>query len=269
MRTLFQKTLPAILLVFFFETVSAVEIKNPLDAVVALGHEMSEMRHMLEIYAMIGTGVSFHLPKEQMKKSIRQYEETITAIEKKIPDTVVQNQITQGRTAWGSVKQALMTSLQSVKPSAEAMRKEAVFIHGNIRKVIRAMETMKTHLLAQTKFKAINELNAALEIDASARRLSAHYAMWMWNLPDPTIEAHWQNGMKIYAHSLDILSASSLNANSEFHQNLTTARQQLQSFSMMHKMALDKRFTPALAQMRAAAASDAAMNMSEIILKQK
>jgi hypothetical protein len=60
----------SIMLSFTFQSLHAVEIKTPLDAVQAMGHEMSEMRHMLETYAMIGTGVTFQLPKEKLKDSI-------------------------------------------------------------------------------------------------------------------------------------------------------------------------------------------------------
>ncbi len=246
----------------------AVEIKTPLQAVQALGHEMSEMRHMLETFAMIGTGVTFQLPKEQLKRSVALYEEVIAALEKEFPDKDIQKQIAIGHKGWAPVKQALESALQANKPSPEAMKKGAIYIHGNIRTVIKAMESMKATMLTRAKFKAIKALNAAIEIDASARRLSAHYAMWMWDLPDPTIEAHWQKGARIYAQSLEILDASPFAADPAFKALLDTARQQLSLFGMIHKMAEHKRFTPALAQTRAAKASEAAIKMAEVILKE-
>ena len=243
----------------------AVEIKTPLQAVQALGHEMSEMRHMLETFAMIGTGVTFQLPKEQLKRSVALYEEVIATIEKGFSDEAIQKQVAIGRKGWTPVKQALEAALEA-NPSHEAMKKGAIYVHGNIRTVIKAMESMKATMLTKAKFKAIKELNAAIEIDASARRLSAHYAMWMWELPDPTIEAHWQKGAKIYAKSLEILEASAFATDPAFKALLDTARQQLSLFGMMHKMAEHKRFTPALAQTRAAKASDAAIKMAKVIL---
>ena len=245
----------------------AVEIKTPLQAVQVLGHEMSEMRHMLETFAMIGTGVTFQLPKKQLKRSVALYEEVIAAMEKGFPDEAIQKQIAIGRKGWVPVKQALEASLQA-KPSPEVMKKGAIYIHGNIRTVIKAMESMKATMLTRAKFKAIKALNAAIEIDASARRLSAHYAMWMWDLPDPTIEAHWQKGARIYAKSLETLEASSFATDPAFKALLDAARQQLSLFGMMHKMAEHKRFTPALAQTRAAKASEAAIKMAEVILKE-
>jgi hypothetical protein len=254
-------------IVLFPLTVQALVIKTSLEAVRALGHEMSEMRHMLEIYAMIGTGVSFRLPKEQMKTSITLYEDVITQIEKSFHDKEIKQQILISRNGWIPVKKALETSLLDTRLASDRMKKEAIYIHGHIRKVIKAMEAMKEHLLSKTKFKAIKELNAAIEIDASSRRLSAHYAMWMWDLDDPTIEAHWQKGVKIYASSLALLEASTFVSDPVFKKALICVRQQLKIFLMMHDAASRKVFTPALIQIRSEKACNAAIKMIKVILK--
>jgi len=47
-------------------SLSASTIKTPLDSVEIMGHKMSEMRHMLESFAMIDSGVDFRLPKDQL-----------------------------------------------------------------------------------------------------------------------------------------------------------------------------------------------------------
>ena len=243
----------------------ALEIKTPLKAVEALGHEMSEMRHMLETFVMIGSGVSYKLPKEQLKTSINLYEDVIAGMEKGFTDDVIQKQIAMGRKGWAPVKQALEISLQD-KPSREAMKKKAIFVHGNIRTVIKAMEAMKAHMVTQAKFSAIKELNAAIEIDASARRLSAHYAMAMWKLPDPTIEKHWQKGVAVYTQSLKILEKSLFADDPAFAKNLKITQKMLASFNMMHDMAMGGVFTPAILQKRANKTSQAAMQMVKIIL---
>jgi len=89
------------------------------------------------------------------------------------------------------------------------------------------MEAMKAYMVTQVKFPEISALNAAIEIDASARRLSAHYAMAMWDLPDPTIEAHWQKGVAIYAKSLQVLKKSPLVADASFEKSLRTTQKML------------------------------------------
>jgi len=241
-------------------------ITKPLDAVQALGHEMSEMRHMLEIYAMIGTGVSFRLPKTQMRHSIALYEAVIDQIQARFADPEIQKQIEVSREGWQPVKKALETALQEQRASADEMKKEAIFIHGSIRKVIKAMESMKAYMLTKAQFKEIKALNAAIEIDASARRLSAHYAMWMWNVPDPTIEAHWQKGVSIYKASLALLEKSLFTQSASFQKLLAVAQKQLQLFEMMHEAAKRGVFAPVLIQIRAEKASEAATEMTEIIL---
>jgi len=249
--------------------VHAVEIKTPLDAVQALGHEMSEMRHMLETYAMIGAGVSFKLPREQLKASMSLYEEVISQMEKQFADKEIQEQITVSHTSWAPVKKALETALQKCQPSPKEMKEEAIFIHGNIRSVIKALEAMKSYMLTKTAFKAIGELDAAIEIDASARRLSAHYAMWMWDLDDPTIEQHWQKGMNIYAHSVAVLEKSTFAQKERFGKMLAKVKKQLEIFEMMHAAASRELFTPALIQVRAQKTSETAMKMMAMILHQE
>jgi len=129
-----RKIILSFTILFSFQSLSALEIKTPLDAVQALGHEMSEMRHMLETFAMIGTRVTFQLPKEQLKSSIDLYENVIANMEKAFSDDAIQKQIVIGRKGWAPVKQALEASLQK-KLDRAILRKMAIFIHGNIRTI--------------------------------------------------------------------------------------------------------------------------------------
>jgi len=125
---------------------------------------------------------------------------------------------------------------------------------------------MKAYMVTQAEFPAIKELNAAIEIDASARRLSAHYAMAMWKLPDPTIEEHWQKGIAIYTKSLKTLAQSPFADDPAFAKNLKIAQKMLTSFTMMHDMAVNDVYTPAVIQKRALKTSRAAMQMVKMIL---
>jgi len=69
-------------LLFASSGAHAIEIKTPLEAVEALGHEMSEMRHMLETFVMIGNEMTYKLPKEKLKASIRRYEDMMAGVKK-------------------------------------------------------------------------------------------------------------------------------------------------------------------------------------------
>jgi hypothetical protein len=91
--------------------------------------------------------------------------------------------------------------------------------------------------------------------------------MWMWDLDDPTIEAHWQKGVKIYASSLALLEASTFVSDPVFKKALICVRQQLKIFLMMHDAASRKVFTPALIQIRSEKACNAAIKMIKVILK--
>ena len=189
-------------------TLHAITLNNNKDTILALGMEMSNMRKMLESYIMIGAEIDYKHPDQKLKNGIIHYETLLTTIEKKYPDDkTIQESILISRHAWKYVKEAMQLTLQHV--SLERLKKGANFIHGNIRTVIKEMEHMKKYLLETSNIQDKEALNASIEIAASARRLSAHYMMALWHLNDPTIQKHWNKGLKIYGDSLEILKNSS------------------------------------------------------------
>lgn len=185
------------------------------DTVLKLGMEMSNMRNMLEAFILIGAKIKYKNPTKKLKEGIVHYENMIDAIQNDYPnDKVIQQSIATSRKAWPIVKGAMELALQNV--SLEKLKKGAIFIHGNIRTVIKEMAHMKNHIFKVSSIQNKEALNASIEIAASARRLSAHYMMDLWNLEDATIEKHWKKGMKIYGDSMHILKTSVYMKNPRF-----------------------------------------------------
>ena len=179
-----------LLIAALFSTVHlhAATITHKVDAILALGAEMSHVRAMLENYTTIGAKIAFKNPKKRLKEEIEAHDALMQTLKSTFKDPEVQQQVTEGLTAWAPVKKALLTA-QSGADRAQ-MRTQAQFVHDNIRAVIKNLAALKKTFLNQAKIPHAKELNAAIEIAASARRLSAHYMMYMWKLPDPTIEKH-------------------------------------------------------------------------------
>ncbi len=241
--------------------VHAVGIKNDKDAILALGMEMSNVRKMLEAYILIGNNVAYRDPSEKLKKRIAGYEELLNNLENDFQDIAVQESIKKSRVAWKPVKNALDTTLQEANEAS--MKESAIFIHGNIRSVIRELSNMKKYFLNKTDMGNKESLNAAIEIGASARRLSAHYMMKMWKLDDPTIEQHWNKGLKIYKDSLEILMQSPFYEDPKFKKILQKCSKSHVYFTKIGKKS---RFSPALINKRTTIVFEDAKTMTQMIL---
>ncbi len=243
-------------------TLNAGGEQNSINAILDLGKQMSNMRNMLESYALIATKVSYKSPDKRLQQGIAEYESTIDRMDKNFKDEEISNDVKISREAWQPVKTALLTALKD--NNADRLKEEGLYIHGNIRTVIKEMETMKKYLLEKEKIKNGAELNAAIEIAASSQRLSAHYMMKMWDLDDPTIQKHWDKGAKIYADSIKLLKASSYYKDPEFKKLLDNTETQLNYFLTV--VMFDGKFVPVLVHDKAQKAYKSANKMAEIIL---
>ena len=267
---MFKRFLKAVVIVSVGVTVALypmerVVIKNDTDAVRAMGAQISHMRHMLEIYSLIGTGVTYKDPQKRLKVIILDYEETIKTVGKRDKnDKYIQDSIARSEKAWEPLKKEMDRALSGKETQAE-LEKGAMFVHDNIRSVIREMENMKHHFVEISGTKNLEMLDAALDVSTSARRMSAHYMMKMWGLPDPTIEKHWNKGAEIFKKSLEILSKSEFAKDPEFKKELDIAQNSFNFF--MTVINFKNKYVPVAVQDKADKAYKAGMMMAKYILE--
>jgi len=241
----------------------AMEINNDKESILALGMEMSNMRDMLEAYIMVGAKVEYKNPTQKLQDGILHYEDLLLSIQKKYPDdTQIQASVTASLKAWKHVKKAMLLALNN--ETLEKMKKGAIFIHGNIRTVIKELAKMKQHFLDQSNINNKDALNASMEIAASSRRLSAHYMMDLWHLDDPTIQAHWNKGLKIYGDSIKVLKNSSYMNDKKFSRLL---KQCISYHRYFTKMGNKQKIYSILIDKKADIAFRKAKEMTEIILQ--
>ena len=250
------------ILSFNLINIQASELKKSLHTVLAIGGQMTNMRHLLETYALIATNVSYKAPEKRLLKGILEYEGTINSIEKQYKDKEIVESIKAGKKAWKPVKEALLTSIKD--NDAKRMMKEGLFIHANIRSVIKELANMKKYLLNRYNPKDKEEINAVIEIDASSQRLSAHYMMKMWGLPDPTIQKHWDKGVKIYKESIEILKASHYYKEPKFKKLLDRTERHLKYFTMV--VTFEDKFVPILVQDKAEDVCKVSDIMGEMVI---
>jgi len=255
------KKIKLLMLITLLSSVN-VQAGDSLKSILNLGAQMSNMRNMLETYSLIATKVSYKSPDKRLKSGIKEYEGVLASIGKEFKDADIKARLKASKTAWKPVKTALMTALTD--NDAKRMTNEGLFIHANIRSVIKELAKMKKYLLEKEKIKDSEQLNASIEIAASSQRLSAHYMMKMWGLPDPTIQKHWDNGVKIYTDSIKLLKTSIYYKDEKFKKLLDTTEKHLKYFKMV--MTFEDKFVPVLVHDKAKKAYNSANEMSKIIL---
>lgn len=242
---------------------SANKIKNDLDAALALGTEMSNVRAMLENYTAIGAKIIYKNPKGRLNQNIQDHESLLDNLANSFQDPFVIKTVKESKIAWGPIREALLTT--QTEADSSKMRKSAQFIHDNIRSVIKKLSLLKKYFLEKSNFKNTDELNAAIEIAASARRLSAHYMMAMWKLPDPTIKKHWNQGIKIYSDSIAILKKSSFNRKTDFRLLLKSLEKILKYLVMASPTNEAETFIPSIVHKKCDKAFNAGNKMVKII----
>jgi hypothetical protein len=133
--------------------------------------------------------------------------------------------------------------------------------------VIKELSLMKKHLMSKAEGKNSAYLNASIEIGASARRLSSHYLMKIWNLDDPTIEEHWNKGAKIYRESLDTLKRSPYAKDPAFKTLLDDCEKQYRFFITIHD--LPNGSVPSLVNKNSSKVLAESLKMTKLILDGK
>ncbi len=254
--------------IVIFISITYLQASNPkqVKEILDVGSQMSNIRNMLETYALIATHVQFQDPKKRLKSSIKEYENLLNYLEQNFGnDKDIKKTLEASHKAWEPVKRSLLTALKN--NDKKRMMDEGLFIHSNIRTVIKELESIKGILLKKYNIKNEELLNASIEIQASSQRLSAHYAMKMWGLPDKTIDDHWNRGVEIYTKSIKILKASPFYKDAKFKKLLDDTETQLNYFKTIIKF--NKKFVPALVHKKAQRVYGDGQEITKMILKRE
>lgn len=234
-----------------------IQIENDKSAVIHLGKELSSIRNMLEIYAQITGGIKYELPKERLQYSLEELEAFLDTLDSKYgSDTIITSSTKSARELWKPVKEILENALAE-NADRKILKEKVVYVHDHIRGTIKNISKMKAHIIEVSGISHIAEINAALEIAASSRRLSAHYMMKMLNIKDPTTETHYIQGLKKYEEALLLLKASK--SSQKTADMLKIFEKRLQYFKNVWDMHI---FTPSLVVKKANEVFSMAMELA-------
>jgi hypothetical protein len=212
--------------------IEANESKVESDTIVAIGDELAKLRSVLSLYCMLGMGVTYHEPYKRIKAITKHYEKTVASIRSGFSSAEIGQLVDGIDEPWKRFKAKLLTRSED---EAE-QKKNALFVHDNIRSVLSGLEKTKAIILKSAKGERATYIDAAIEIGASAKRLSSHYLMRLWKLDDPTIEEHWNKGVKRYQKGIDMLKKSPYVKDETFAKQLTECEKNLRFFEMMNTM---------------------------------
>jgi len=238
------------------------EIASGQDAVLQIGRQMANIREMLETYIMLGAKIEYDAPKERLKKLMGEYEQTLDDMVKRFPDPEIQKSVDKSKKAWQPLKKDLLEAFET--EDSKKLRQEAMRIHSEIRGVIRELEKMKEWVIAKEKVPNVEALDAAIEIGASSQRLTSHYMMKMWGLPDPTIKEHWDRGVAKYEKAIEVLKASKFAKDPKFKKLLRAVERDLNYFKTV--ITFEDDYMPVVVHRRGKDALERSMQMVQIIL---
>jgi len=238
------------------------EIASGQDAILQLGRQMANIREMLETYIMLGARIEYDAPKERLRKMMEEYEQTLGDMAKRYEDPVIQESVARSKKAWQPLKKDLLAAFET--EDAKKLREEAMRIHSEIRGVIKELEKMKEWIISREKIPNVEALDAAIEIGASSQRLSSHYMMKMWGLPDPTIMDHWNKGVAKYEQAIDLLKGSKFAKDSAFKKLLKAVERDLNYFKTV--ITFEDDYMPVVVHRRGKDALERSMRMAQMIL---
>ncbi|MEA2029811.1 MAG: hypothetical protein U9N49_12680 [Campylobacterota bacterium] len=244
--------------------VNAAANQNGVKTVLKIGKQMSNFPNMMETYSLIATNVNYKAPEERLKQRIEEFESFIAYMDKNFEDSVIKEGIAKSKKSWKNIKKALLTALEDSDP--ERMKKEGMFLHDNMFLVVKELSKMKKYIFKKYKLKNAKELNAALVIALSSQKISAHYIMKMWELPDPKLQEHWDKAVLSYKKSITLLKASKYYNGAKFKKCLDDTEKYLKYFTMVYSF--KGKYVPSMVHQKSANAYENAHKMSAKILSE-
>ncbi len=232
-----------------------------LKSVLSIGEQMSSLIDMLEIYSLIGLGVTYDTPVKKLKNSITAYDMMLINLSSTYRDETMQKSIEKTRLSWRKIRRALYGVL--VLTDRRTMKLNAVYINEKLRIAIRELNEMKDYLLKSSGIKNKNILDAAILMGVSSKRLSSNYMMKVWGVEDPSIDKYWKKNMETFSRSLEYLKESSFTKDKEFGKYLKTSLREFRYFSVVYTL---QHKVPALVNRKAAIVTHSADNMIKTIL---
>ena len=214
--------------------ISAFEVNTLTQAVNIAGKQRMYTQKMLNDYGMIGLGLKFSNPKEELQNTMKEFEEHLEALDKFNKDPKIKKALNKERDLYSKIKIMLKSP-----PKIE----DAIKLQQKLDELMGVADKVTNMFAAKTGKKSGKIINIAGRQRMLSQRIAGLYMLKAWGVRDKEFQHKMKEAMKLFEDSLSTLMKSTLNKK-EIVDLLKKVKSDYTFFKIMNRSST--KFIPAL-----------------------
>ncbi len=212
----------------------SLEIKNSIEAINIAGKQRMLSQKVLKEYAMIGMNNTFGNPKEEIRNSIKQFEEASKALTIFTTNKEIKKELQKSQKLWNTIKKIIIT---------KAVKKDAIKLQDNLEKLLVINNDITELFIKETQNEVGEFINIAGKQRMLSQRMASLYMLKVWGVDDKIFDKKMSDSMKLFKTSLEKLEKYNKN-NKDIKILLAKVKKSFIFFEMMSKS--KSKFIPSL-----------------------